>query len=222
MAGTTWRCARAFEQDPSGLVDPRRPGPMSAAIPGEQVHRCTRQAVCMRDETRPLCTCGGPCTRTFLDLRLAMSRQGAACQRGSIIASPRADVAYWSVHRTTRWQNPSSAGNSAPVRQTEGSPERSRRNPRSERTRDAADRAVERFLGPTVEKITRAVLASRTGLSSDTPWLEILDALDQLEGRHGFDPGLVATLRWLTRPPPESSPRPATGGSPGGAGKGST
>src|SRR5207245_11609250 len=118
------------------------------------------------------------------------------CDGGSCGAAPRADVRYWSVDRTTRRQNPSSAGSSSPVRQTEGSPERSRRNPRSERTRDAADRAVERFLGPTVEKITRVVLASRTGLSSDTPWLEILDALERLEGRHGFDSGLVATLRW--------------------------
>ena len=43
MAGTTWRCARGFEQDPSGLVDPRRPGPISPAIPGEQLHPGTRQ-----------------------------------------------------------------------------------------------------------------------------------------------------------------------------------
>ena len=174
--------------------------------------------------TKPgLCgTCGGPCTRTFLDLRLAMSRQGEACQRGSIVASPRADVAYWSVDRTTRRQNPSSAGNSAPARQTEGSPERSRRNPRTERTRDAADRAVERFLGPTVEKITRVVLASRTGLSSDTPWLEILDALEHLEGRHGFDPGLIETLRWLAQSPSGSSPRSATARPLSKPGSGST
>jgi len=66
------------------------------------------------------------------------------------------------------------------------------------------------------------VLASRAGLSSDTPWLEILDALEQLEGRHGFEPGLVATLRWLAQSPSESSPRPGTGGPPASSGKGST
>src|SRR2546425_7319099 len=143
-----------------------------------------------------------------------MSRQGEACQRGSIVASPRADVAYWSVDRTTRRRNPSSAGNSSPVRQREGSRERPRGNPPSKRTRGAADQAVERFLGPTVEKITRVVLASRTGLSSDTPWLEILNALEQLEGRHEFDPGLVATLRWLTERASQSRPRSARGHPP--------
>jgi len=73
-----------------------------------------------------------------------------------------------------------------------------------------------------VEKITRVVLASRTGLSSDTPWLEILDAVEQLEGRHGFDPGLVATLRWLVRPPSQSSPRSATTRPPSRSESGST
>src|SRR6266705_1576621 len=73
MEGTTWRCARAFEQDPSGLVDPRRPGPMSAAIPEEQVHRVAR-AKPFAFVTKPgLCgTCGGPCIRIFLDPRVAM------------------------------------------------------------------------------------------------------------------------------------------------------
>src|SRR3989449_5843644 len=90
MAGTTWRCARAFEQDPSGLVDPRRPGPMSAAIRGEQAHRCTRQTVCMRDETRPLWHVDGPCTRTCLDLRLACHDQARPVRGDSVVASPRA------------------------------------------------------------------------------------------------------------------------------------
>ena len=58
-----------------------------------------------------------------------------------------------------------------------------------------------------VDKITRVALASRAGLRSDTPWSEILEALDRLEGRHGFDPGLVAVLRWIAQPHSESSPR---------------
>src|SRR5207245_9661047 len=86
----------------------------------------------------------------------------------------------------------------------------SRENSPSEGGRGAADRAVERFLGPTVEKITRVTLASRAGLPSDTPWLEILDAIDRLEGRHRFDPVLVATLRWLVQPWSESSPHSTT------------
>jgi len=63
-------------------------------------------------------------------------------------------------------------------------------------------------LGPTVEKITRIVLTSRSGLSPDTPWLEIVAALDRLEGRHGFNPELVATIRWLAEPHSASTPRP--------------
>jgi len=66
------------------------------------------------------------------------------------------------------------------------------------------------------------VLASRTGLSSDTPWLEILDAVEQLEGRHGFDPGLVATLRWLAQSTSGSSPRSATAHPPSKSESGST
>src|SRR5213594_4215360 len=152
-----------------------------------------------------------------------LSPQGAACQRGPrFVTSPRTDVARWSIDPTTRRRTPSPSGNSSRVRQPAGSPERTPENPRSERTRGAADRAVERFLGPTVEKITRVVLTSRTGLSRDTPWLEILDALEQLEGRHGFDPGLVATLRWLAQSPSESNPRPATGEPPASSGKRST
>src|SRR5256712_681490 len=195
---------------------------MSAAIPAEPVHRGTGKPFACGTKLGLCGTCGGPCTRIVLDLRLAMSRQGEACQRGSIVVSPRADVAYWSVDRTTRRRNPSSAGDSSPVRQTGGSREQSRGNPRSERSRGAADRAVERFLGPTVEKITRVVLASRTGLSRDTPWPEILDALEQLEGRHGFDPGLVATLRWLAQSPSESSPRSATARPPSRSESGSS
>jgi hypothetical protein len=65
-------------------------------------------------------------------------------------------------------------------------------------------------LGPTVEKITRVALASRARVRSDTPWPEILEALDRLEERHRFDSALVAMLRWLVQPRSESSPQ-ATG-----------
>src|SRR3989454_98683 len=185
----------------------------------------SRLAVLMRDIQHVLGELGhmpGGISPRDHETGLAIARQGAACQRGSIVASPRADVAYWSVDRTTRRRNPSSAGDSSPVRQTGGSREQSRGNPRSERSRGAADRAVERFLGPTVEKIKRVVLASRTVLRSDRPWPEILDALERLEGRHGFDAGLVATLRWLAQSPSESSPRSATARPPSRSESGSS
>src|SRR5436309_13760737 len=221
MAGTTWRCARAFEQDPSGLVDPRRPSPINPAITGRKLHPGTGQPFAGEMKS-------GLSARAVAVVHVPSLTLGRLCHekrgltRGSVVASPRADLAYWRVDSTTRRRNPSSTGNSSPVRQTEGSPGRSRGNPRSGRTRGAADRAVERFLGPTVEKITRVVLASRTGLSSDTPWLEILDALEQLQGRHEFDSGLVATLRWLAQSPSRSSPRSTTAHPPSKSESGST
>ena len=170
----------------------------------------------MRDQdvcTRPLChTCDGPCTRISLDPRRNFSGQSRPL-RGLSFASPRADVACWSVDRTTRRRTPSSAGNPSPARESKGSTERSGDHPRTEKRRGAADRAVERLLGPTAEKTIRAIVATRTGLRSDAPWLEILDALERLESPHGFDPELLRTLRWLAEPHPKSGPEP-TGSRP--------
>ena len=123
------------------------------------------------------------------------------------MASPRADLAYWRVDRTTRKRSSASEGHRPQVPPPERSRARPPENPRSAGGRSAADREVERFLGPTVEKVTRIVLASRAGLSAETPWLEILGALERLEGRHGFDPELVATLRWIAQPHSDSSTR---------------
>ena len=153
-------------------------------------------------------TYGGPCGRTLLDLRRPMPRQSRPVRGGSAsrVASRRLGRKRRS-EETTRRGTSTSAGNRSRIRQPERPRAQSRENSPSEGGRGAADRAVERFLGPTVEKITRVTLASRAGLPSDTPWLEILDAIDRLEGRHRFDPGLVATLRWLVQPRSESSPR---------------
>ena len=205
------RCRDAFDRAPSGLVDPRRSDPLNPR--SKRTDRPRYATKTFARVTRPtLCyTCDGHCTRTSLDPRRSCSGQSRLL-RGLSFASPRADVACWSVDRTTRRRTPSSAGNPSPDRESKGSTERSEDRPRSERRRCAADQAVERLLGPTVEKSIRAVLASRTGLSSDTPWLDILDALDRLEGQH-IDPGLVATLRWLTEPHSKSSSR-STGSRP--------
>ena len=209
------RCRDAFDRAPSGLVDPRRSDPLNDPLNprSKRTDRPRYATKTFARVTRPtLCyTCDGHCTRTSLDPRRSCSGQSRPL-RGLSFASPRADVACWSVDRTTRRRTPSSAGNPSPDRESKGSTERSGDRPRSERRRCAADQAVERLLGPTVEKSIRAVLASRTGLSSDTPWLDILDALDRLEGQH-IDPGLVATLRWLTEPHSKSSSR-STGSRP--------
>ena len=204
------RCRDAFDRAPSGLVDPRRSDPLNDPLNPrskrtDRSRYATKTFACGRKRTLCL-TCGGPCTRISLDPRRNFSGQSRPL-RGLSFASPRADVACWSVDRTTRRRTPSSAGNPSPARESKGSTERSGDRPRSERRRSAADQAVERLLGPTVEKSIRAVLASRTGLSSDTPWLEILDALEHLEGPHGLDPGLLTTLRWLAEPHAKSGPR---------------
>src|SRR5881628_3830861 len=117
------------------------------------------------------------------------------------------------VDRTTRKRSSASEGHRPQVPPPERSRARPPENPRSAGGRSAADREVERFLGPTVEKVTRIVIASRAGLSAETPWLEIFGALERLEGRHGFDPELVATLRWIAQPHSDSSTR-ATGPRP--------
>src|SRR5436309_9749844 len=200
----------AFDRAPSGLVDPRRSDPLNDPLNprSKRTDRPRYATKTFARVTRPtICyTCDGHCTRTSLDPRRSCSGQSRLL-RGLSFASPRADVACWSVDRTTRRRTPSSAGTSSPTRESKGSTERSGDRPRSERRRSAADQAVERLLGPTVEKSIRAVLASRTGLRSDTHWLEILDALERLEGSHGFDPGLVTTLCWIAEHDAKSGPR---------------
>ena len=201
------RCRDAFDRAPSGLVDPRRSDPLN---PGSRRTDRSRYATkTFARVTRPtLCyTCDGHCTRTSLDPRRSCSGQSRPL-RGLSFASPRADVACWSVDRTTRRRTPSSAGTSSPFRESKGSTERSGDHPRTEKRRDAADRAVERLLGPTAEKTIRAIVATRTGLRSDAPWLEILDALERLESPHGFNPELLRILHWLAELHPKSGPRP--------------
>src|SRR5437899_11264150 len=94
-----------------------------------------------------------------------------------LIASPRADLAYWRVDRTTRKRSSASEGHRPQVPPPERSRARPPENLRSEGGRSAVDREVERFLGPTAEKVTRNALASRARLSAENTRVEHAGAL---------------------------------------------
>src|SRR5439155_1320689 len=117
----------AFDRAPSGLVDPRRSDPLNDPLNprSKRTDRSRYATKTFARVTRPtLCyTCDGHCTRTSLDPRRSCSGQSRPL-RGLSFASPRADVACWSVDRTTRRRTPSSAGNPSPARESKGSTER--------------------------------------------------------------------------------------------------
>ena len=207
------RPVKAHDGAPSGLVDPRRSGAVTQRPQGHGSNSARARVVAGVTRPTHCLTTGGLCGRIILDLRRPMPGQSQPVRGGSCSCVASRRLGAWEVDRTTRRRTPSSAGSRSQTRQPGRSPARSHENPQSEGGRGAADRAVERFLGPTVEKITRVALASRAGLRSDTPWPEILEALDRLEGRHRFDSALVAMLRWLAQPRSESSPQ-ATGPGP--------
>jgi len=106
------------------------------------------------------------------------------------------------VDRTPRKRTKVDSSSRGPQPPAEASAEESPTEARRARTKEAPDRAIQRFLGRGVENVTRTFLATRAGLKPETPWPELLDALDR------FDPELARMLRRVAGVP--SKPRPPT------------
>jgi hypothetical protein len=100
--------------------------------------------------------------------------------------------------RTPRKRTKSADGTAASESPDEGSTKKEPSEPA--RSKDAPDLALQRFLGRGIENVTRTFLATRAGLKPDTPWPELLEALDR------FDPELSRMLRRVADAP--SKPRP--------------
>ncbi len=66
---------------------------------------------------------------------------------------------------------------------------------------DAADRALRRILGQETAETTKAALAARARVRSESPWPELLEALDRIE------PDIAAMLRRFAGIPPPNKRR---------------
>src|SRR5712691_6553382 len=112
----------------------------------------------------------------------------------------RGDEASRGVDRTPRKRTKVDSSSRSPQPPAEASAEKPPTKARQARTKEAPDRAIQRFLGRGVENVTRTFLATRSGLKPETPWPELLDALDR------FDPELARMLSRVADVP--SKPRP--------------
>ena len=66
---------------------------------------------------------------------------------------------------------------------------------------DAAERALQRVLGQETAETTKAALAARARVRSESPWPELLEALDRI------DPDIAAILRRFAGIPPPKERR---------------
>ena len=217
------RPVKAHEGAPSRLVDPRRSGAVTRRPEGHGSNSARARVVAGVTRPTHCLTTGGPCGRIILDLRRPMPGQSQPVRGAHALASSRADLAHGRVDRTTRRRTSSAAGNYSRVPQPERSRARPHENPQSKGTRGAADRAVERFLGPTVEKITRVALASRAGLRRDTPcrrsWRHSTawkDATDSIPHSSPLSDGSRSLGPNRAYGRPHREPRPSTRGDPPG------